>query len=77
MPHRVALVTSASRGVGKGIALELCDADFRVYTTCVRKPGQFVVGRLLLPCDYFRFVRRSGQSLRRMQATSRSTWRRI
>jgi len=33
MPQRVALVTGASRGVGKGIATELCESDFSVYIT--------------------------------------------
>jgi len=33
MSNRVAIVTGASRGVGKGIALELCDAGFTVYIT--------------------------------------------
>lgn len=31
--QRVAIVTGASRGVGKGIALELCRAGFHVYIT--------------------------------------------
>jgi len=42
MPNRVALVTGASRGVGKGIALELCESDFTVYIT----------GRSLHEMDY-------------------------
>lgn len=33
MQKRVAVVTGASRGVGKGIALELCQAGFMVYIT--------------------------------------------
>ena len=33
MQKRVAVVTGASRGVGKGIALELCRAGFIVYIT--------------------------------------------
>lgn len=33
MQKRVAVVTGASRGVGKGVALELCQAGFMVYIT--------------------------------------------
>lgn len=33
MQRRVAVVTGASRGVGKGVALELCQAGFTVYIT--------------------------------------------
>lgn len=33
MDHRVAVVTGASRGVGKGIALELLEAGFTAYIT--------------------------------------------
>jgi NAD(P)-dependent dehydrogenase (short-subunit alcohol dehydrogenase family) len=33
MQKRVAVVTGASRGVGKGVALELCQAGFIVYIT--------------------------------------------
>ena len=33
MQKRVAVVTGASRGVGKGVALELCQAGFMVYVT--------------------------------------------
>ena len=33
MQKRVADITGASRGVGKGVALELCRAGFMVYIT--------------------------------------------
>lgn len=33
MENRVAVVTGASRGIGKGVALELCQAGFTVYIT--------------------------------------------
>ena len=33
MQKRVAVVTGSSRGVGKGVALELCQAGFMVYVT--------------------------------------------
>jgi dehydrogenase/reductase SDR family protein 1 len=33
MENRVAVVTGASRGVGKGVALELCQSGFTVYIT--------------------------------------------
>jgi dehydrogenase/reductase SDR family protein 1 len=54
MPNRVAVVTGASRGVGKGIALKLCDAGFTVYITG-RTVDQmaYLAGRgTSIPCDH-------------------------
>lgn len=52
-PRQVALVTGASRGVGKGVAIELADAGYRVYGT-----GRTILDADLpstvsrLPCDH-------------------------
>jgi NAD(P)-dependent dehydrogenase (short-subunit alcohol dehydrogenase family) len=54
MPKRVAVVTGASRGVGKGIAGELCDAGFTVYITG-RTAGEmaFISGKgTWIVCDH-------------------------
>jgi dehydrogenase/reductase SDR family member 1 len=54
MPQCVALVTGASRGVGKGIALELCDAEFRVYITgrSIHEMGYLAGRGTAMQCDH-------------------------
>lgn len=54
MPNRVAVVTGASRGVGKGIAIELCDAHFTVYITgrSVSKMACLTGRGTAIPCDH-------------------------
>jgi dehydrogenase/reductase SDR family protein 1 len=51
-PEHVALVTGATRGVGKGVALALADAGFVVYATG-RSATQADLGRDIVPvvCD--------------------------
>jgi short-subunit dehydrogenase len=51
-PEHVALVTGATRGVGKGVALALADAGFVVYVTG-RSATQADLGRDIVPvvCD--------------------------
>jgi NAD(P)-dependent dehydrogenase (short-subunit alcohol dehydrogenase family) len=54
LSDQVALVTGASRGVGKGIALELIDAGATVYITGRTKTDmQYVDGKgIALECDH-------------------------
>jgi dehydrogenase/reductase SDR family protein 1 len=54
MSNRVAIVTGASRGVGKGIALELCGANFTVYITGRSTSDMaYLVGRgEAIQCDH-------------------------
>jgi dehydrogenase/reductase SDR family member 1 len=54
MPSRVAIVTGASRGVGKGIAIELCAAHFTVYITGRSVDEMaYLTGRgTAIPCDH-------------------------
>src|SRR5579862_76625 len=52
--RRIALVTGASRGVGKGIATELCAAGYIVYVTGrnVRDDSERGGGPIALKCDH-------------------------
>ncbi len=54
MPTRVAIVTGASRGVGKGTAIELCDAQFTVYITgrSVNETAYLTGRGTAIPCDH-------------------------
>ena len=54
MPNRVAVVTGASRGIGKGIAIELCDAGFTVYITgrTVNEMAYLAGRGTAIPCDH-------------------------
>jgi dehydrogenase/reductase SDR family member 1 len=44
LQNKIALVTGASRGIGKGIALGLCEAGATVYITGRTKRGEIVDG---------------------------------
>jgi NAD(P)-dependent dehydrogenase (short-subunit alcohol dehydrogenase family) len=54
MANRVAVVTGASRGIGKGIASELCEAGFTVYITGrTMHEMTYISGKgTALPCDH-------------------------
>src|ERR1700757_2517048 len=54
MRKRVAVVTGASRGVGRGIALELIQAGFIVYVTGRNAPDMdYIQGRgIAIVCDH-------------------------
>jgi dehydrogenase/reductase SDR family protein 1 len=54
MQKRIAVVTGASRGVGKGIALELCRAGFIVYITGRSAADMsYIQGKgTAVPCDH-------------------------
>ena len=53
----VALVTGASRGIGKAIALELASQDYRVIGTATTNEGAEKIS------DYLRSMNASGQGM--------------
>ena len=55
MDKRTALVTGASRGVGRGVVLSLAATGFKVFATG-RSIGQasFPEGVIRIPCDHTR-----------------------
>lgn len=55
MIDKVAVVTGASRGVGRGVAIALADAGFRVFATGRRVESADLPGGITrLPCDHLR-----------------------
>ncbi len=50
-PRHVALVTGASRGIGRAIAMALAQAGMRVVGTATTEAGAAAIGAALAPLD--------------------------